>query len=96
MGKPQRGVDLMVQAAEALIIKGKDQGRLSPDDILAGLSGTQLDPDELIQVSEVFQQMGIPIADGDKDLRVTSWTTTCLPRPRRWTRRRSTIRSGCT
>jgi len=69
VGKPQRGVDLMVQAAEALIIKGKDQGRLSPDDILAGLSGTQLDPDELIQVSEVFQQMGIPIADGDKDLR---------------------------
>ena len=69
MGKPQRGVDLMVLAAEALIIKGKDQGRLSPDDILAGLSGTQLDPDELIQVSEVFQQMGIPIADGDKDLR---------------------------
>jgi RNA polymerase primary sigma factor len=57
----------MVLAAEALIIKGKDQGRLSPDDILAGLSGTQLDADELIQVSEVFQQMGIPIAD-ERDL----------------------------
>ncbi len=68
MGKPQRGVEPMVQAAEALIIKGKDQGRLSPDDILAGLSGTPLDADELIQVSEVFQQMGIPIADGEKDL----------------------------
>jgi RNA polymerase primary sigma factor len=66
--KPQRGVDPMVLAAEALIIKGKDQGRLSPDDILTGLSGTQLDPDDLIQVSEVFQQMGIPIADGEKDL----------------------------
>jgi len=66
--KPQRGVDPMVLAAEALIIKGKDQGRLSPDDILAGLSGIQLDPDDLIQVSEIFQQMGIPIADGEKDL----------------------------
>jgi len=69
VGKPQRGVDLMVQAAEALIIKGKDQGHLSPDDVLAGLSGTPLDPDELIQVSEIFQQMGIPIADGEKELR---------------------------
>ena len=68
MGKPQRGVDLMAQAAEALIIKGKDQGHLSPDDILVGLAGTQLDAEELIQVVAVFEQMGIPIADGDKDL----------------------------
>ena len=66
--KPQGGVDPIVRAAEALIIKGKDQGRLSPDDILASLSGAQLGPEELILVSEVFQQMGIPIADGEKDL----------------------------
>jgi RNA polymerase primary sigma factor len=66
--KPQRGVDPMVLAAEALIIKGKDQGHLSPDDILAGLSGAPLDPDELILVSEIFQQMGIPIADSEHDL----------------------------
>ncbi len=65
--KPQRAVDPMVLAAEALIVKGKEEGHLSPDDILTGLSGTQLDPDELILVSEVFQQMGIPIADGEKD-----------------------------
>ena len=66
--KPQRGVDAMVLAAEALIIKGKDQGHLSPDDILVGLSAARLDPDELIQVSEVFRQMGIPIADGEEDV----------------------------
>ena len=66
--KPQHGVDPMVVAAEALIIKGKDQGHLSPDDILAGLSGAQLDPDELIQISEVFQQMGIPVADDEKEM----------------------------
>jgi RNA polymerase primary sigma factor len=66
--KPQHSVDPLVVAAEALIIKGKDQGHLSPDDILAGLSDAQLDPDALIQVSEVFVQMGIPIADGDGDL----------------------------
>ncbi len=66
--KPQGRVDPIVLAAEALIVKGKDQGRLSPDDILAGLSGAQLDPEELIQVSAVFQQMGIPIADAEKDL----------------------------
>ena len=66
--KPQGRVDPIVLAAEALIVKGKDQGSLSPDDILAGLSGAQLDPEELIQVSAVFQQMGIPIADGEKDL----------------------------
>jgi RNA polymerase primary sigma factor len=66
--KPHGRVDPIVLAAEALIVKGKDQGRLSPDDILAGFSGAQLDPEELIQVSEVFQQMGIPIADSEKDL----------------------------
>jgi RNA polymerase primary sigma factor len=66
--KPQHGVDPMVMAAEALIIKGKDQGHLSPDDILAGLPGAQLDPEELIQVSEVFQQMGIPVADDENEL----------------------------
>src|SRR5207245_436751 len=64
----QRGVGPMVLAAEALIIKGKEQGFLSPDDILAGLPGVQLDPDDLIQISEAFQQMGIPIGDGEKDL----------------------------
>src|SRR3989442_2663551 len=57
----------MVLAAEALIIKGREQGHLSPDDILAGLSGPQLEPDELILVSEIFQQMGIPIAEGEQD-----------------------------
>jgi RNA polymerase primary sigma factor len=68
VGKPQRGVDLMVQAAEALIIKGKEQGQLSPDDILTGLPGPSLAPDDLIQVCEVYQQMGIRIVDGEKDL----------------------------
>ena len=66
--KPQRGVDPMVLAAEALIIKGKEQGHLSPDDIVTGLPGTPLDPDDRIQDSEAFQQMGIPIADSEKDL----------------------------
>ena len=66
--KPQRGVDPTVVAAEVLITKGKDQGYLSPDDILAGFPGIQLEPDELIKITEVFEQMGIPIADGEKDL----------------------------
>ena len=66
--KPQRDVDPTVAAAEVLIAKGKDQGYLSPDDILAGFPGIQLEPDDLIKISEAFEHMGIPVSDGEKDL----------------------------
>jgi hypothetical protein len=59
-----------------MIIKGKDQGRLSPDDILAGLSGAQLDPDDLIEVSEVFHKWGSQSLMATRTCQVPNWMTT--------------------
>src|ERR671934_247513 len=66
-GKPRRAEDPMVLAAEALIVKGKEQGFLSPDDILAGFPDVELDPDQLFRIFNVFRDMGIEVSDGEKD-----------------------------
>src|ERR1700693_6383661 len=66
-GKRKRSEDPMVLAAEALIVKGKEQGFLSPDDILAGFPDVELDPDQLFRIFNVFRDMGIEVSDGEKD-----------------------------
>src|SRR6266849_4093598 len=66
-GKLKRAEDPMVLAAEALIVKGKEQGFLSPDDILAGFPDVELDPDQLFRIFNVFRDMGIEVSDGEKD-----------------------------
>src|SRR5437899_3098908 len=65
--KLKRAEDPMVLAAEALIIKGKEQGFLSPDDILAGFPELELDPEQLFRIFNVFRDMGVEVADGGKD-----------------------------
>src|SRR6266851_1177819 len=64
---PRRSEDPMVLAAEGLIVKGKEQGFLSPDDILAGFPDVELDPDQLFRIFNVFRDMGIEVSDGEKD-----------------------------
>src|SRR2546429_9390214 len=64
---PRRSEDPMVLAAEALIVKGKEQGFLSPDDILAGFPDVELDPDQLFRIFNVFRDMGVEVSDGEKD-----------------------------
>src|ERR1700716_2965350 len=66
-GKLKRAEDPMVLAAEALIVKGKEQGFLSPDDILAGYPDVELDPDQLFRIFNVFRDMGVEVSDGEKD-----------------------------
>src|SRR5712675_655137 len=66
-GKLKRAEDPMVLAAEGLIVKGKEQGFLSPDDILAGFPDVELDPDQLFRIFNVFRDMGIEVSDGEKD-----------------------------
>src|ERR1039457_624699 len=61
------GADLLVSAAEALIIKGKDHGYLTPDDILAAFPEIDVEPDHLERIFHVFREMGIEVSDGDKD-----------------------------
>ncbi|MBV9100485.1 MAG: sigma-70 family RNA polymerase sigma factor, partial [Candidatus Dormibacteraeota bacterium] len=64
---PAGGADQLVTAAEALIIKGKDHGYLTPDDILAGFPEIDAEPDHLERIFQVFREMGIEVTDGDKD-----------------------------
>src|SRR5438445_8730038 len=66
-GKLKRTEDPMVLAAEALIVKGKEQGFLSPDDVLAGFPELELDPEQLFRIFNVFRDMGIEVSDGEKD-----------------------------
>src|SRR5438270_2238753 len=65
--KSRRAEDPMVRSAEALIVRRKDQGLLSPDDILAGFPDVELDPDQLFRIFNVFRDMGIEVSDGEKD-----------------------------
>src|SRR5437764_14885974 len=67
--KLKRAEDPMVLAAEALIVKGKEQGFLSPDDVLAGFPELELDPEPLFRLFNVFRDMGIEVSDGEEDLR---------------------------
>ena len=64
---PAGGADQLVIAAEALIIRGKDHGYLTPDDILAGFPEIDAEPDHLERIFQVFREMGIEVTDGDKD-----------------------------
>jgi RNA polymerase primary sigma factor len=59
--------DELIIIAEALIIKGKDQGFLTPDDILAGFVGIDAEPDQLFRIFNTFREIGIEVSDDGKD-----------------------------
>jgi len=61
------GADQLVAAAEQLIIRGKDHGYLTPDDILSSFPEIDVEPDLLERIFQVFREMGIDVTDGDKD-----------------------------
>ena len=69
----RRADDEVVHAVEILITRGKEQGRLTPDDVpqgldvLQGLRVNEAEPDQLEHVFQVFREMGIEVSDGDGD-----------------------------
>jgi RNA polymerase primary sigma factor len=63
----RRADDEVVVAAEILIVRGKEQGRLSSDDVLQGLPVVEAEPDHVERVFQVFRDMGIAISDSDED-----------------------------
>jgi RNA polymerase primary sigma factor len=65
----RRTDDEVVHAAELLIIRGKEQGRLTPDDVLQGLPVIDAEPDQLERVFQVFRQIGIEVSESDGDLK---------------------------
>ncbi len=63
---PPRTEDL-VRAAEQLILKGKEQGFLSPNEIVEPFPELDTDPDQMERLFVLFREMGILVSDGDKD-----------------------------
>ncbi|GAC1575382.1 MAG: RNA polymerase sigma factor RpoD [Candidatus Dormibacteria bacterium] len=59
--------DRLVITAEALIVKGKEQGFLNPDDVLQAFPDIDAEVDLLVRIFQVFRDMGIEVSDGDKD-----------------------------
>jgi RNA polymerase primary sigma factor len=60
--------DLLVQQAEELIVKGKEQGFLSPDDILETFPDIETDnADHIFRIFAAFKEMGIEVTDAADD-----------------------------
>jgi RNA polymerase primary sigma factor len=54
-------------AAEQLIVRGKEQGFITPDDVLAAFPDIEAEPDQLERIFAVFTDMGVAVSDGDRD-----------------------------
>jgi RNA polymerase primary sigma factor len=59
--------DELMAVAEQLIVKGKEQGYLSPDDILQGFPEIDAEPDQIFRIFAPFREIGIEVTDGEKD-----------------------------
>jgi RNA polymerase primary sigma factor len=60
--------DLLIQQAEVLIVKGKEQGYLSPDDVLDGFPDFEpAEPEHMFRVFTSFKEMGIEVTDAAGD-----------------------------
>ncbi len=58
--------------AEALIVRGKEQGYLTPDDIRSTFPDLEAEPDQIPRVFAAFQDLGIEVTDGEKDFEETA------------------------
>src|SRR6202521_3114596 len=60
--------DELVYVAEQLIVKGKEQGYLTPDDILKNFPEIEAEPDQIFPIFAAFKEMGIEVTDGETDI----------------------------
>ena len=66
--RPERKFeDELTAVAEQLIIKGKEQGYLTPDDILQGFPEIDVEPDQISRIFAAFKEIGIEVTDGERD-----------------------------
>src|SRR6266852_288631 len=59
--------DELMAVVEQLIVKGKEQGYLTPDDILQGFPEIDAEPDQIFRIFAAFKDIGIEVTDGEKD-----------------------------
>jgi RNA polymerase primary sigma factor len=65
---PANGLaDELISVAEQLIVRGKEQGYLTPDDILQGFPEIEGEPDQIFPVFAAFKEIGVEVTDGEKD-----------------------------
>ncbi|HEV2036131.1 MAG TPA: RNA polymerase sigma factor RpoD [Candidatus Dormibacteraeota bacterium] len=62
-----RFADELISVAEQLIVRGKEQGYLTPDDILQGFPEIAAEPDNLSPIFAAFKEIGIEVTDSEKD-----------------------------
>ena len=60
-------IEKLTVTAEQLIIRGKEQGVLTPDDVLTSFPDIEAEPDQLERIFTAFVDMGIAVSDGDRD-----------------------------
>ncbi|MGI0129502.1 MAG: sigma-70 factor domain-containing protein, partial [Thermoplasmata archaeon] len=66
--RPERKFeDELIAVAEQLIVKGKEQGSLTPDDILQGFPEIGAELDQIFRIFVAFKEIGIEVTDGEKD-----------------------------
>ena len=66
--KPERTFeDELMAVAEQLIVKGKEQGYLTPDDLLQGFAEIDAEPDQIFRIFAAFKEIGIEVTDREKD-----------------------------
>jgi RNA polymerase sigma factor RpoD, C-terminal domain/RNA polymerase sigma factor, sigma-70 family len=67
-GSPaNRLADELISVAEQLIVKGKEQGYLTPDDILQGFPEIEAEREQIFPVFAAFKEIGIEVTAGEKD-----------------------------
>ena len=59
--------DPLIIAAEALIVKGKDQGELAPDEIVTAFGEIDADPDAFERIFDALRLLGITVGDADRE-----------------------------
>ena len=62
---------VLTDNAEALIVRGKEQGYLTPDDIKSTFSDLKAESDQIRRVFAAFQELGIEVTDDEKDAEET-------------------------
>jgi len=59
--------DVLLAAAESLIVRGKEHGVVTPDEVLTSFPDIEADPDALERIFNALRDIGIAVSDGERD-----------------------------
>jgi RNA polymerase primary sigma factor len=64
---PTTSADELVGISEALIVRGKEQGYLTPGEVVDAFGEIDAEPDDLERIFDLFRGMGVDVNDGERD-----------------------------